>query len=208
MEFNGSCTIKHTPENKVKCPICKPGVYEPVSEDGKYADVLHQDVIFLQPFETCLWQQDYDNEFIKKRNFFESPGRVSLSSVPEIQNCQPTSINTERDGMVSSFDGTREIATNLKDIDSESELFRLPRNLGYCLYNKNLKINNCAGPSDDKYCRSNYSQDLDNTYLNSSINNDLYNNQLNNNFKDAFITERNQNVTLFRNYSKSKLTTI
>jgi len=207
MEFNGSCTIRHTPENKVKCPICRPSNYEPVSEDGKYADALHQDTSFNQPHETCLWQQDYDNEFIKKRNFFRSPGKVELSSVPEIQNCQPSSINTERDGIISSLDGVRNRASNLKNINEESELFRLPHNLGYCLYNKKLDINNCDGPKEDKYCRSNFSENLNNTYLDSSINSNLFNNQLNNDFKKSFNTGRNKEALLFRNNSKSKLNT-
>ena len=110
-KLNGSCAAEFTPTNEKVCIECKETNYKPISK-GNYADVEHVDDSFVQPHYTCLIQEDFDNEYIKERNFFNSPCINNLIQRPSADSCGPDTIHTKRNGTINGVDNKRENLSN------------------------------------------------------------------------------------------------
>jgi hypothetical protein len=206
--LNGSCVSEFTPSNdKVTLEKRNKGNYVPIESLGSQASVDYVDPSFVQQHQTCIIQEDVDNEYIKQRNFFNSPGGNDYIFRPAIQNCLPTEINSKRNGNIEPHDGLAQDMTNNINPNIESDLRGLWQpGLGYCRTKKDLKLNQCS--SIDNYCKNGeISDELDEVYQNTTINKRLFDNQ-NNKFYHCGVIDKETPIAgnMFINNTRAKLT--
>ena len=204
-KLNGSCASDFTPSNDPVVVICEDSYYVP-NDEGNYTDVNHVDDSFIQPHHMCLIQEDFDNEYIKERNLFNSPGANDLIPRPQIQNCTPQSYNLKRNGTINGVDGRKEDLSNNKNPDHESDLRGLwePR-LSFCRTKKDLKLNQCEDLNG--YCKSDgFTEELEDVYQQNNINKQFFDNQTNKYFQCG-IKEKEGDIVgnLFRQSTRAKL---
>jgi hypothetical protein len=204
-KLNGSCASDYTPTNDPVVLILEDSYYVP-NDEGNYTDVNHIDPSFVEPHQMCLIQEDFDNEYIKQRNFFNSPGANDFIPRPQIQNCVPQEVNIKRDGKINGVDDKKEDLTNNKDANTESDLRGLwdPR-LSFCRTKKDLKLNQCNDVNN--YCRdSGFSDELEETFEETNINKKLFDNQTNK-YYQCGIKENEKSVVgrLFLQNTRAKL---